>query len=77
MNKETKVFKCNPHADISDYKDLVLSDKEIEALLQKGKTGEGKKTDMRTGLGVVLPSRILGIEQLTEITYDLHSEDTE
>ncbi|EDQ2484884.1 hypothetical protein ZW22_004391 [Salmonella enterica subsp. enterica serovar Oranienburg] len=66
---QTKVYMCNAHADISDYKDLALSDKETEALLQNcttkiilGKTGEGKKTDMRTGMGVVQPSRILDIE---------------
>lgn len=50
MNKETKVFVCNAHADISEYKKLAFSDKEIEALLQNctttivlGKTGKGKK----------------------------------
>ncbi|EBS5474719.1 hypothetical protein DUU00_22830 [Salmonella enterica subsp. enterica serovar Ohio] len=74
MNKETNVYVFNAHADTSDYKFLALSDKEIEALLQKGKTGEGKKTDMRSGLGAVLPSR-LDIEQVTEITYAPHKGD--
>lgn len=73
MNKETKVYVCNAHAEISDYKELALSDKEIEALLQNcttkfvfGKTGEGKKTGIRSGLGAVLPSRILDMEPDTE-----------
>lgn len=66
---QTKVYMCNAHADISDYRELALSDKEIEALLQNctttivlGKTGEGKNTATCTGMGAVLPSSILDIE---------------
>jgi len=52
---QTKVYMCNAHADISDYKGLVLKNKEIEALLQNstttiGKTGKGKKTLMKSCL---------------------------
>lgn len=79
---QKKDFVCNVHADISDYKKIAFSDKETETLLQNcttkivfGDTGDGKKTAIRPGLGVVLPSRILDIEQVTEITYDPHKED--
>ncbi|EMX3307240.1 hypothetical protein AAG029_004442 [Salmonella enterica] len=65
-----KKFKCNAHADISDYRKLALSDKEIDTLLQNcttkivfGKNGEGKKTATRTGLGAILPSHILNSEK--------------
>ncbi|WP_459496815.1 hypothetical protein [Erwinia amylovora] len=73
---------CKPHADISDYKKLAFSDKDIEALLQNfttkivfGETGEGKKTSIRSGLGAVVLSRILDIEQVSEITFDPDKED--
>ncbi|EAO8023265.1 hypothetical protein EFH81_24920 [Salmonella enterica] len=33
MSQE-KVFVCNANADISDYKELTFSDKEIDAILQ-------------------------------------------
>lgn len=79
---QTKDFVCNTHADISDYKKIAFSDKETEALLQNcttkivfGERRGGKKTAIRSGLGVVLPSHILDIEQVTEINYDPHKED--
>ncbi|HGG5823041.1 TPA: hypothetical protein ACJG25_004133 [Salmonella enterica subsp. enterica serovar Saintpaul] len=58
-----------------DYREPVLSIKENEALVVFGEAGEGKNTAIRSGLGVVLPSRILDIEQVIEITYDPHKED--
>lgn len=68
---QAKVFVCNAHADISDYKKIAVDDKAFNAILQNctktfffGKTGTG----MRTGMSVALPSRITEIENLTELT---------
>lgn len=86
MEKQTtdllNAIKTGHFGSIAGNPAHALYGKTMNAIIQNcttkivlGKTGEGKKTAIRSGLGAVLPSRILDIEQVTEITFDLHKED--
>ncbi|EIN4845163.1 hypothetical protein LPD88_004642 [Salmonella enterica] len=86
MEKQTtdllNTIKTGHSGSIAGNPAHALDDKTMKAIIQNcsativlGKTGEGKKTAIRSGLGAVLPSRILDIEQVSEITFDPDKED--
>lgn len=85
MEKQTidllNAIKTGLSGSIAGNPAHTLDDKTMNAIIQNctttivlGKTGGGEKTAIRSGLGVVLPSRILDIELVT-VFNDPHKED--
>ncbi|ECQ3583652.1 hypothetical protein ACEVKD_004545 [Salmonella enterica] len=69
MKKET-VFLLNTHANPDSYSKIRLDDKSFNIIT--GKTGQGKKTVMTTGL-ITASDRMSETEDLSEIPFKHHT----
>ncbi|ENR7564266.1 hypothetical protein ACEVVV_004440 [Salmonella enterica] len=69
MKKET-VFLLNAHATPDSYSKIRLDDNSLDIIT--GKTGQGKKTVMTTGL-ITASDRMSETEDLSEIPFKHHT----